>query len=273
MFHRQVNGTGEFGSFDRETGVAGQIESRFQEAHKSNYDDSSWQKVDLPHTWNTHDVSDEKAGYWRGIGWYRKHFKIDSSYSGKRVFLEFEGVNHVAEFWLNNTRLGDHKGGYTGFEFDITDKAKFDRDDNVLTVKVDNLYHDTVPPTVKTDYSFYGGIYRDVWLRVSDPSYISKVHWTTPAVSQESAELKLETKVKDTTGRPRSLSLVQEVYDPGNQLVFTATSDLRLDPGKTEVAVKSGGLVEESSAVVAPVTSSLPNQTSLREGARNLDSS
>ncbi len=271
LFHRQSHGVGELGSFDRESGMAGQVEPRFRQAPLPDYDDSWWQQLNLPHTWNAYDVTDEKPGYWRGIGWYRKHFRLENQYSGKRIFLEFEGVNEVSEFWLNGNRLGDHKGGYTGFEFDITDKAKFGSDENVLTVKVDNLYHDTVPPTVKTDYNFYGGIYRDVWLRVSDPSYISKVHWTTPSVSPESAELQLETTITDATGQQRSLSLVQEVYDPGNQLVFTANSDLRLDPGKTEVVVKNGGLLK-SPLLWSPESPHLYRiSTSLREGARNLD--
>jgi beta-galactosidase len=156
-FQRQSRGAGELGSFDRDTSLASQIEPRFREAYKAEYDDSWGEPIDLPHTWNAHDVSDEKPGYWRGIGWYRKHFRLEDKYSAKKIFIEFAAANHVSEFWLNGQRLSDHKGGYTGFEFDITDKAQFGDLENVLVVRVDNLYHDTVPPTVKTDYSFYGG--------------------------------------------------------------------------------------------------------------------
>jgi len=66
-----------------------------------------------------------------GIGWYRKHFTVDRRYAGQRVFLEFEGANQVAEFWLNGARLGIHNNGYTGFEFDVTAQLRFG-EDNVL---------------------------------------------------------------------------------------------------------------------------------------------
>jgi beta-galactosidase len=272
LFHRQSNGVGELGSFDRDSGVAGQIEPHFRQAPLPEYDDSWWQPVNLPHTWNAQDVSDEKPGYWRGIGWYRKHFKLGSQYSGKRIFLEFEGVNHVAEFWLNGQKLGDHKGGYTGFEFDITDKAKFGDEENVLTVKVDNLYHATVPPTVKTDYSFYGGIYRDVWLRVTEPIYVSKVHWTTPAVSRESADLQLNTTIANLTGQSRNLTLVEEVYDPENRLVRNTSSDLLLKPDKIGAVAQSGGTLK-SPLLWSPESPHLYRiRTILRDGARTIDS-
>jgi beta-galactosidase/beta-glucuronidase len=139
-FARQMNGSGALGSFDRNTSEAARIEPRFRDAPQAAYDDAGWQPVNLPHTWNAHDVMDEAPGYWRGIGWYRKHFSLGEKLAGKRVFLEFEGVNEVAEFWLNGAPLGTHKSGYTGFEFDITEHAHFGAE-NVMTVKVDNLYH------------------------------------------------------------------------------------------------------------------------------------
>src|SRR5262249_6073235 len=93
LFARQRHGTGEPVSFDRTNGKAAEIEPRFREAYKPEYDDSGWRSIDLPHTWNAYDVSDAKPGYWRGIGWYRKHFKLGDAFARKRVFLEFEGVN------------------------------------------------------------------------------------------------------------------------------------------------------------------------------------
>src|SRR5579863_6050309 len=71
LFARQSRGAGELGSFDRANGDAAKVEPRFKEAHRNDYDDADWLPVDLPHTWNAHDVTDEKPGYWRGIGWYR----------------------------------------------------------------------------------------------------------------------------------------------------------------------------------------------------------
>jgi len=79
---------------------------------------------------------------------------------------------------------------------------------------------------VKTDVTFYGGIYRDVWLRVSEPVYLSTVYWTTPRVSQQSAEVAVHATVTNTTSQSKSLSLTHEVIDPAGKLVGTVTSSL-----------------------------------------------
>ena len=240
LFARQAKGAGELGSFDRENGEAATVEPRFQEAHKIEYDDSDWQAIDLPHTWNAHDVTDEKAGYWRGIGWYRKHFTLDAALSGKRFFLELEGVNSTSEFWLNGQSLGEHRGGYTSFEFDLTNLVRLGAAGNVLTAKVDNLYHPAIPPTVKTDYNFYGGIYRDAWLRISGPVYVADVSWATPAVSAESASVSLEAKLVNKSSEPCELSLIQEVFDPGSRLACSFSSLARIAAGGAASATQSG---------------------------------
>jgi beta-galactosidase len=272
LFHRQSKGTGELGSFDRQNGAAAQVEPRFREAYKIQYDDSWWEPINLPHTWNAHDVSDEKPGYWRGIGWYRKHFKLDSKFQGKRVFLEFEGVNSVSEFWLNGRKIGAHRGGYTSFEFDITDQAIFGGEDNVLTVKVDNLFHPTIPPTVKTDYSFYGGIYRDVWLRFSEPTYLSEVIWTTPSVSAQSGEVKIRSVIVNGTAHPAEFTLVQEIFDPHHQLARTISSPARLPANETVVVNQESGPLSNP-LLWAPDTPNVYRiRTSLAEGNRVVDS-
>ena len=230
LFARQLKGTGALGSFDRENIEAAQVEPRFREAQKSDYDDSAWQPIDLPHTWNAHDVTDEMSGYWRGIGWYRRHFKVDVRHSHKRAFLEFEGVNSVSEFWLNDKSLGEHRGGYTSFEFDVTDRLRFGAADNVLTVKVDNLYHSTIPPTVKTDYNFYGGIYRDSWIRYCEPTYVEEIVWTTPVVNKESAELSVAARVMNKTSQACDFSVIHEILDPNGRLAKAVSAAVSVSP-------------------------------------------
>ncbi len=226
LFCRQEHGGGELGSFDRDTSAGAAIEPAFRSAYEVGYDDSWWESVDLPHTWNAHDSCDEIPGYFRGIGWYRKHFQLAEDLRGKRFFLECEGANQVSEFWLNGRRVGEHKGGYTSFEFDITEFEEFGPQVNVLTVKVDNLYNPDISPTVKTDVTYYGGIYRDVWLRVSEPVYVSMVYWATPRVSEQSADVVVHSTVTNTTSQSRSLSLTHEVIDPAGKLVGAATASV-----------------------------------------------
>ena len=272
LFARQSKGAGALGSFDRENGEAGEIEPRFRGAHEPAYDDSAWECMDLPHTWNQFDSRDEAPGYWRGIGWYRKQFLVPSHYSGKRVFLEFEGVNSVAEFWLNGARLGEHKGGYTSFEFDATEQVRFGKARNVLTVKVDNLFRDTVPPTVKTDYTFYGGIYRDVWLRIVEPTYISEAVWITPSVGESAATLEIRSRLANQTSEGCELTLVQEVLDPKGELVKTVRHTVRI-PARQSLEVMQDAGTLENPLLWSPDTPNVYRlRSSLRAGSRLLDS-
>ena len=271
LFMRQSHGMGELGSFDRENGDAAQVEPHFQGTSRPDYDDSDWQPIDLPHTWNAHDVMDARPGYWRGIGWYRKHFTLSSEFRGKRVFLEFEGVNSVSEFWLNGQRLGEHKGGYTGFEFDITERANFDARENVLVVKADNLFHPTVPPTVKTDYSFYGGIYRYVWLRITEPTYVSEVYWSTPQVSAEAAQLSLRSRIVNNTAAPVSLTVVQEIFDPHSRLAKTLSSPVKISPGEATVVNQESGPINNPQLWAPDHPHLYRIRTSLRDGDRVVD--
>ena len=272
QFERQSHGAGELGSFDRDTATAGQVEARFRRANLPEYDDSEWQRVTLPHTWNAYDPTDAQPGYWRGIGWYRKHFKLEASYAARRVFLEFEGVNHVCEFWLNGKPLGGHKGGYTSFEFDITALARFGGQENVLTVKVDNLYHDTVPPTVKTDYTFYGGIYRDAWLRVTEPVYLARVDWSTPSVSEQTAVLRILAQVENRTAAKRRVTVKHEVIDPEGRVAGSWPEEVEAAPG---AGAEAAG---ETHSIAGPRLWSPDSpavytiRTTLQEGGRVVDS-
>ena len=92
--------------------------------------------------------------------------------SGKRIFLHFEGVNQVADVFVNNAFVGRHEGGYTAFTFDITKYVKFGAAENVVAVQVDNSHNPFIAP-LSVGFALYGGIYRDVWLVATEP-----VHFT-----------------------------------------------------------------------------------------------
>ncbi len=228
LFRRQAHGGGELGSWERNPAAGAEIEPAFLNAHLPDYDDTGWEPIYLPHTWNAHDGSDDIPGYFRGIGWYRKHFRLDDSLKGKRVFLEFEGVFQTSEFWLNGRQIGGHKGGYTSFEWDVSDQIIFGPGGNVLTVKVDNIFDPNIAPSIKTDVTFYGGIYRDVWLRLCEPIYVSSIFWRTPRVREESAELDIYVKANNATETLRDLTLTQEIYDPANQFVASITDKVSI---------------------------------------------
>jgi beta-galactosidase len=234
LFRRQAHGGGALGSFDRNSEIGSEVEPEFIQAPQVAFDDSHWDPIFLPHTWNAHDGSDEVAGYFRGLGWYRKHFVLGEDLRGKRIVLEFEGVNQVSEFWVNGTRVGEHKGGYTGFDIDITDAIRFGAAGNVLTVKVNNLYDKNIGPTIKTDLTFYGGIYRDVWLRVTEPIYFSTVFWRTPSVTAAAGDVEIHGAVANYSGKGGKFEIRQEILDPDGKVVAKGSASVELNSQKSQ---------------------------------------
>jgi len=112
--------------------------------------------VALPHTWNALDGQDGGADYWRGIGTYE--IDLPNPTKGLKQYIEIQGANHVATVYCNGRELGTHKGGFSTFRYDLTPAMK--KEGNVLTVVVTNAVSDIYPQSA--DFTFYGGLYRDV---------------------------------------------------------------------------------------------------------------
>ncbi|MGP1420428.1 MAG: beta-glucuronidase LacZ4 [Tannerella sp.] len=137
-------------------------------------------RVDLPHTWNAQDALSGKPDYKRGIGNYGKKLFIRSEWQSKRLFLRFEGVNSVTNLFINNLHVGEHRGGYGAFIFEITGKVEYGKE-NFILVRVNNGEQLDVMPLVG-DFNFYGGIYRDVHLLITDEVCISPLDYASPGV-------------------------------------------------------------------------------------------
>lgn len=197
-------------------------------------------------------------------------FHVDAKYSGNRIFLYFEGVGMVSEFWLNGAQVEIHKGGYTSFELDITPQVHFGDEGNVLTVKVDNLYHGAIPPTVKTDYNFYGGIYRNVWLKITEPVYVAGVKWTTPSVSAHSAVLQVRSRITNTISGTQRLSVEQAIIDPTGNTVASMPGDTTIGPHATSDLDQRAEL--KNPELWSPDTPNVYKiRTTIKEGARTMD--
>ena len=137
-------------------------------------------RVDLPHTWNAQDALSGKMDYKRGIGNYEKNLFIRSEWKGKRLFIRFEGVNNIADVFINRRHIGEHRGGYGAFIFEITGKVEYGKENSIL-VRVNNGEQLDIMPLVG-DFNFYGGIYRDVHLLITDETCISPLDYASPGV-------------------------------------------------------------------------------------------
>ena len=137
-------------------------------------------RVNLPHTWNTKDALGGNADYYRGLGIYTKKLKVNQEWENKRLFIRFLGANLVANVFINDKHIGEHRGGYTTFAFEISSYVNFGKE-NTITVKVNNAPQLDVMPLVG-DFNFYGGLYRDVLLYVTEPDCISLLDYGSEGV-------------------------------------------------------------------------------------------
>ena len=129
------------------------------------FNDANWENVSVPHTWNAIDGANG-FDFYKGACWYRKELLIDTLEKGNRVYIEFNGSNSITDVYVNGNHMGQHRGGYSTFRFDITDVVEFGKL-NTLSVKVDNTVVEDVYPQM-ADFTFYGGMYRDVNLVITN---------------------------------------------------------------------------------------------------------
>jgi beta-galactosidase len=206
--------------------------------------DAAWETVALPHTWNAHDGEDGGGDYYRGDGWYRQRFRVDAAWTGRRIFLQFDGANRSAEVFLNGQRLGQHRGGFARFRFDITSALNFSGE-NVLAVRVNNRTDDNMIP-VSADYTFCGGLYRAVSLVATSPVHIDLLDYASPgvyvrpsAVSESAAQLDVSVKLANDQTVASAGRVRVTVIDAAGQVVASGETAAALDPlARTEAKLR-----------------------------------
>lgn len=196
------------------------------------------EQIDLPHSWNAVDGQNGGDDYWRGTCIYRKRLQYTAT-PGKRLFLEFQGVSSEAEVLLDGAVIGSHEGGYSTFRFEITGLL---HDGSLLEVRVTNTPNERVYPQ-KADFTFYGGIYRDVYLVETEMSHFALVPWGTTGIAvsvrmngaDAKATVHTETVGQCDFVRCRIGDLVQEVPAVGGtaEACFTI-ANARLWSGKED---------------------------------------
>ena len=204
-------------------------------AAASDFDDSSWSKVRVPHDWaiaGPFDPSERDGSTgklpWKGTGWYRTEFTLDSP-QGTRVYLDFDGVMAFPQVYVNGQLAGDWDYGYTSFRVDATDHVNLDGK-NVVAVRVDTTKHGS---------RWYpgAGIYRKVMLEVREPVHLG--HWgvfvTTPEVTADSATVNVALNIENHETKPAAGQLKFTIVDPAGNEVSNATVTADLSVGETQL--------------------------------------
>ncbi|SDZ80373.1 beta-galactosidase [Porphyromonadaceae bacterium KH3R12] len=202
----------------------------------------SWQvqkdserRVDLPHTWNAQDALSGKQDYYRGVGNYRKILPVGEELKGKRLYLRFEGANTVTNVFINQHHVGEHRGGYGAFVFDITEYVDYGKENEIL-VRVNNALQLDIMPVVG-DFNFYGGIYRDVYFIITEEQHISLTDYASPGiyliqdkVSKENAEVTARIMLSNFADT-QDATLTLNIY-AGSNNILSEQKEVQLPKGE-----------------------------------------
>ncbi|MFC1499107.1 NPCBM/NEW2 domain-containing protein [Verrucomicrobiota bacterium] len=225
-------------------------EVNVEDATSQTYNDKKWEIVSVPHTLkevslnldNNPDARMQPPSqhtFHRYIGWYRKNLVIDKIDPDKKHFLLFEAAMQTTELWVNAQRIGKYEvSGYDSFHFDITDALK--TGNNLIAVKVDNTMNENTPPDgikKKKDFVLFGGLYRDVYLITTSRLYVdfpwtardSGIRITFPKVSENASVVKVDTTVKNETGKSALCEIKTDIKNKDGHIVSTVSSQLKIE--------------------------------------------
>lgn len=212
------------------------IKENINNAFLKELNTNSWENVSIPHTWNDIDGASGNE-YFRGTCWYRKELFIDTKFKGQRVFIEFNGVNSISDVFINEIHLGQHKGGYSTFRYDITNLVKFGTV-NILAVKADNSHVEEVYPLM-ADFTFYGGIYRDVNLIITDSIHFdlmdngSKgVYISQDEINDSYAKLTIKSNIVANLDDEQGVRVVANIKNADGQVVKYTAKDILVNKQK-----------------------------------------
>ncbi len=195
-----------------------------------------WEDISIPHTWNARDMQEKQNDFYEGEAYYRKRFDIKEEQKEKRLFLRFEGVGQVAYLYVNGMLVGNHKGGYSAFAIEITNAVKYG-EMNEIILKVSNAARPDVIPVNHSLFGVYGGIYRPVWLIITDKVNIAVTDHASPGVyitqeegNKKSAKVNIKVKLSNRNLQASDIELETEIADMTGKLVSTIVTPIHLSP-------------------------------------------
>jgi beta-galactosidase len=203
-------------------------------AEQNEFNDAAWRSLNVPHDWSIEGAYDRNnptgrgGGYLAsGIGWYRKTFTLNEADNKQKVFIEFDGVMANSDVWINGYHLGKRPNGYVSFEYELSGHLNFGATKNVIAVRADN----TVQPASR--YYTGAGIYRHVWLNVTNPVHVA--HWgtfvTSTNVSAAKATVKLQAKILNQSAAAQNVSLEVNIIAPDGKIFTAAVARQKIEAG------------------------------------------
>jgi len=219
-------------------------DSTLPEIGSDGFASAPWQSVSVPHVFQTRTHISEITQ-----GWYRRTFTVPPEFSGKRLYLVFEGAATIADVYVNGQHLGQHRGAYTRFIFDATDELR--QGDNALAVRVDNDpkdYADCLPSHSRL-YTVWGGLYRKVWLVATDPLHIDPTDYASPGIyitpkniSDSHADLSIKVLVRNDSAETQNAEVRATLIAPNGAAVKTWTEKVVALSNQRETAELNGSI-------------------------------
>ncbi|MDR1757092.1 MAG: glycoside hydrolase family 2 protein [Culturomica sp.] len=195
-----------------------------------------WNKVEIPHTWNNQDMQSKHNSFYAGTAYYKKTLFAEAGWKEKQVYLRFEGAGQVADLYVNDKYVGNHRGGYSAFAFDLSGALKFG-EENTLLIRVDNASRPDVIPVNHSLFGVYGGIYRPVWLVVTDPVHIAVTDHASPGVyvtqknvSSKGADISVKVKLENSTRKNSRVVLENILRDGAGKVVAQKKEEITVGP-------------------------------------------
>jgi beta-galactosidase len=202
----------------------------YKGAESESYNEKDWSDINLPHNFSIPYF--QSMHWYTGYGWYRKYFDVPAQWKSKRIFVEFEGAFRDAWIFVNGKQVGVHRGGYTGFSLDITDQVKTGK--NVLAVRLNNNWNPRLAPR-NGDHNFTGGIYRNVFLVVTNPVHVAwyDTFVTTPGLSQKFGVVNIKTEIRNDDKASKNYTVKTDIVDPSGKKVVSASSTQSIGSNST----------------------------------------
>jgi len=210
--------------------------AKVDDAIAPTFDDTGFERVVLPHTnielpWHSFD---ERS--YSFISTYRRRFRLPKSASGKRIFVDFEGAMTASTVWINGVALGEYKGGFTPFSFELTRHVHADGE-NVLVVQLDSTERADIPPFgYEIDYLTFGGIYREVSLRVVPGTYIDNIFARPKDVLSDHPVVEVSCFLAADPQQTGDYSIAAELLD-GDKVVAKASQKVKLESPAADDAI------------------------------------